>query len=280
MNYFLFGERGFVGSALKPFCKGSRISPVWINAMAVVQGIGGNRLSPATLLVDNLKSAIQVFDQATASDSCKRIVNFGSTCAYSPQMMIPFQPQDYLRGFPETTNLGYAIAKRTIYSMSCAYSEQYDMDNLYLVMPNLYGPGCHFGPNSHVIPDMISKVQAALDSNATEIVFLGTGAAEREFLFIGDAVTLILKAIEEVHTQDPVHLTSGQVITIKNLAELICRIMGFSGVIHWDSKFPDGQLKRQLAKGLEPMFPMPLEVGISQTVQFFRSIQKELQARR
>lgn len=272
MNYALFGEKGFLGNALKPHCLGlaNFSSEVWINARARVMGIGGNQKFPADLLTRNLKSAIEVFEQAVAYDR-KRVVNFGSTCAYSIDAPVPFQPKDYLVGEPEPTNSGYAIAKRTIYSMSRAYNQQYGMDNLYLVMPNLYGPGCHFGPYNHVIPDMIEKVQAALACYATEIVFRGTGSPEREFLYITDAVQLILRAIRECHSPEPVHLTSGQVVTIKQLAEKICWKMGFKGHIRWDASFPDGQLKRTLATGLEWVRPMSLDDGLDSTIAYYYS---------
>lgn len=269
MNYHLFGERGFLGSALRPYCKGNQTSPVWINCMAKVMGIKGNKEHPATMMTENLKSAIEVFELAVPN-KCKRIINFGSTCAYAKNAFTPFHPYMYMQGEPEATNYGYAMAKRAIYALSNVYSQEFGMDNLYLVMPNLYGPGCHFRPNNHVIPEMIMKIQKALDQHAPQIVFMGTGSAQREFLYIEDAVKLVLQAIEECHTPDLVHLTSGQLITIRDLAQMLCDIMGFAGSIGWDMVGPDGQMRRQLARGLQLEHDTSLEEGLAATVRYYR----------
>lgn len=270
MKYNLLGHKGFLGKALAPLCEFSYNAPVWINAMAQVRGIEGNIKAQGWMMSENLKSAIMVFEEA-AKKGVRRVVNFGSTCAYSPDVLIPFQACSYMVGEPEPTNYGYAMAKRAIYALSKAYGQQYAMDNLYLVMPNLYGPGCHFGTNNHVVPDMIVKIQAAIEENATEIVFRGTGVAEREFLYIHDAVKLIFQAVEEKHTDQPLNLTSGTIITIKALAETLCGIMGFAGAIHWDSSFPDGQLKRELFSDMRPESPMPLQEGLAKTVEYYRA---------
>lgn len=277
MNYHLIGQRGFLGKTLLPYCGGDLESPVWINAIAKVMGIGGNQKFPADMLTENLRSAINVFDLAVAN-GCKRLVNFGSTCAYSPSSASPFEPHDYLEGMPETTNYGYAVAKRTIYSMSLCYSDQYGMNNLYLVMPNLYGPGCHFGSHNHVIPDMIVKIQEAIDNGKKEILFFGTGAAEREFLYIEDAAQLVLKAIAECDSPLPVHLSGAFMLTIRSLAMTLVRLMGFEGNVRWDGNKPDGQMRRELAKGIELGDYMPFEQGLKNTISYFRLIRKSKEA--
>lgn len=236
-------------------------------------GIQGNKAFPAEMLSENIETAIDIFNQATIDKRKRRVVNFGSTCAYSPSVQAPFMPTEYMQGDPEPTNYGYAMAKRTIYAMSVVYGDQYGMDNLYLVLPNLYGPGCRFTGSMHVVPDMIVKVQKAIDSGASQVAFLGTGKPEREFLFIEDAVKLILKAIEECHTHLPVNITSGELISIKALAALICETMGYEGEIVFDQKSPDGQLVRCLAKGVHLDHPTTLREGILETVNYFRSKQ-------
>lgn len=272
MTPLILGERGFLGSALLKRLGSQMPSDVWINCAAKCMGIEGNRLGPATMIHANLAIALEVFAKAPLN-GVKRVVNFGSTCAYSPESPTPFEPKDYLKGDPEPTNGPYAIAKRAIYSLSRSYSEQHGMDNLYLVMPNLYGPGDHFKAFAHVIPDIIKKVDAAQKASVKFIELFGTGAPEREFLYIDDAVDLILKAVVDVHTQDPVHLTSGEMITIKDLADLILKEMGFDGYIHWRSDKPDGQLKRQLARGMQLEKPTTIVEGIRKTVEWYRSQQ-------
>lgn len=271
MDYHVFGREGFLGRALTPYCTGNQNSPVWINCMAKVMGIGGNKKHPAKMMTENLKSALQVFELAIAN-GCKRIVNFGSTCAYAKNAFTPFHPYMYMSGEPESSNYGYAMAKRAILALSQVYSEEFHMDNLYLVMPNLYGPGCHFGPNNHVIPEMIVKIQKATDENQTEIVFMGTGTAQREFLYIQDAAQLVLQAIGECHTPELVHLTSGQLITIRDLAYTLCEMMEFKGRVLWDRVGPDGQMRRQLARGIELQVSTPLETGLQATIRYYREV--------
>lgn len=242
---------------------------VAINCAGRTRGIAGNIARPADMITANLKPAMQVFDMAQQM-GVRRVVNFGSTCAYSPEVPTPFKPEDYLKGDPEPTNGAYAVAKRTIYVMSRAYADQCQMDNLYLVMPNLYGPGDHFTSDGHVIPSIIMKMDQAI-KDGSPITLFGTGAAEREFLYVEDAAQMIMQATDNIYARRPVHISSGETITVKDLAALIAGLMGFRGEILWDATKPDGQLKRLLAKDIVPVQPTALEEGLKKTISWYRA---------
>ena len=243
---------------------------VWVNAAGRVRGIEGNMREPALMISGNLGIALKIFEDAVRG-GVKRVVNFGSTCAYSPRSGVPFRVEDYLEGEPAGTNGAYAWAKRMVYVMSRAYAKQYGMDNLYLVMPNLYGPGNFKHTDGHVIPEMVRKVDRAIVEGGGEVVFLGSGMAEREFLYVEDAADLVVKAVEEVHSGDPVHLTSGGgTITIRELAGLLKRLMGYEGELAWDVTKPDGQMRRLLSPGITHPDPVSFKEGLRKTIESYR----------
>ena len=128
-----------------------------------------------------------------------------------------------------------------------AYRQQYGFNAITLLPVNLYGPHDNFDPaSSHVIPALIRKALEARDAGRAAIDVWGTGAASREFLYVDDAAAGILLAAEHYNQPEPVNLGSGQEITIRALAEMICDLCGFKGTIRWDASQPDGQPRRCL----------------------------------
>lgn len=257
----IVGRHGFLGTALQSQLRHNPESKILVNCAARVGGIEENRDHPSEMFRANLESAFESYQRAITGKK-KLIVNFGSTCAYSPESRVPFQSKDYLKGDPEVTNAGYAEAKRAIYRMG----KFYGIRSLYLVMPNLYGPG---DKSSHVIPEIISKVYLARQKSCKVLKMFGTGRAEREFLFVDDAAKLIKEAIIQEKSLEPVHLTSGQTITIRVLAETICRLMDYDGKLEWDKTKPDGQIKRKLERGRQLENPTRMEDGLKWTIGWF-----------
>jgi GDP-L-fucose synthase len=124
---------------------------------------------------------------------------------------------------------------------------QYGFNAITLIPTNLYGPHDNFAPDvSHVIPALIVKVHNAIDRRHKAIEVWGTGKASREFLFVRDAARAIAVATDRYNQAEPLNLGSGEEITIRSLADLICELCGFSGDIRWDPTKPDGQTRRQL----------------------------------
>jgi len=130
---------------------------------------------------------------------------------------------------------------------SQAYRDEYSFNSIYLLPVNLYGPWDNFDPeSSHVIPALVRKVLEAKQSGADHFTCWGTGNATREFLFVEDCARAILMATERYHGREPVNLGSGMEISIRELAEIIAKEVGFHGEIRWDATKPDGQPRRCL----------------------------------
>ncbi|MBN2257105.1 MAG: NAD-dependent epimerase/dehydratase family protein [Anaerolineaceae bacterium] len=130
---------------------------------------------------------------------------------------------------------------------SQAYRQQYGFNSIFLLPVNLYGPGDNFNPEtSHVIPALIRKCFEAQDKGENELIVWGDGSPTREFIYVEDAAEAIVAASEKYDGPEPVNIGSGYEISIKNLAEMIARLTGFTGKITWDITKPNGQPRRCL----------------------------------
>jgi GDP-L-fucose synthase len=155
---------------------------------------------------------------------------------------------------------------------SQAYRQQYNFNSIFLMPVNLYGPRDNFDPgSSHVIPALIKKIRDAQSAGQKEIVVWGTGQATREFLYVEDAAEGVLLASEKYQKSDPVNLGAGFEISIKELVELIARLMKFGGRITWDSTKPDGQPRRMLDTGRAER-----EFGFKSTTDFETGLRRTI----
>lgn len=227
--------------------------PYVIHLAAKCGGIGANRKSPASFMEDNLRMTLNVFESwRYVSDIVSRehrpkLVCLGSVCSYPKHCPVPFKERDLWNGYPEETNAPYGIAKKVMMELMAAYKKQYGYRGIFLIPVNLYGPNDHFDlENSHVIPALIRKFYEAKQNNEPAISLWGTGSASREFLYVRDAATAIVNAMSSYEGDQPVNLGTGKEITIKKLAETIKDLIGFEGIIHWDTTMPDGQPRRCL----------------------------------
>jgi GDP-L-fucose synthase len=206
----------------------------------------------------------------------RKFVQVGTICAYPKFTPVPFQEDQLWNGYPEETNAPYGVAKKAALVMLDAYKRQYGLNSAYVLPVNLYGPHDNFDLNtSHVIPALIRKCVAAIDSNAHHIVCWGTGKVSREFLYVDDAAEGILRAAEVMDDPKPINLGTGMEITIGDLVELIARLTGFDGEIRWDSSKPDGQPRRCLdtrraAKLLNWRAEVGFEEGLRRTIEWWR----------
>jgi GDP-L-fucose synthase len=248
---------------------------VIIHLAASVGGIGANREHPGSFFYDNLVMGVELMDQARRHDVGK-FVAIGTVCAYPKYTPVPFREDDLWNGYPEETNAPYGLAKKMLLVQAQAYRQEYGFDAIYLIPVNLYGPWDNFNPaSSHVIPALILKCQAALESGADQIEVWGTGKASREFLYVEDAAQGIVTATELYNDPDPVNLGTGREITIHDLVGLIARLTGFGGEIRWDTTKPDGQPRRCLdtSRARERfgfVAGTSFETGLRQTIEWFR----------
>ena len=200
-----------------------------IHLAAHVGGIGANRERPAEFFYDNLMMGVQLMHEAWRSGVAK-FVAIGTVCAYPKFTPVPFKEDDLWDGYPEETNAPYGLAKKMLLVQAQAYRQQYGFNAIYLLPVNLYGPRDNFNPrSSHVIPAIIRNVLEAQQKGQDEIVQWGDGSPTREFLYVEDAAEGILRASEAYDGPEPVNLGSGKEISIKDLADLIARLCGYSG---------------------------------------------------
>lgn len=249
---------------------------VVIHAAAVVGGIGANQEHPGQFFYDNAIMGIQMIEAARRHGIEKTVV-VGTVCAYPKFTPPPFSEDELWNGYPEETNAPYGLAKKMLLVQQQAYRQEYGTSGIFLLPANLYGPGDNFDPaSSHVIPALIRKFVIAQEAGEGEVAVWGTGNASREFLYARDAAEGILLATERYDDPDPVNLGTGDEITIRELAETIARVTGFTGQLGWDTSKPDGQPKRRLeTTRAEARFGFraatPFEVGLRETVEWYRT---------
>ena len=252
---------------------------VVIHLAAKVGGIGLNQEKPGELFYDNLLMGIQLMEAARQA-GVEKFVALGTVCAYPKFTPVPFKEDDLWNGYPEETNAPYGLAKKMLLVQSQAYRTQYGFNSIFLLPVNLYGPGDNFDlKSSHVIPALIRKVFEAKKEGRDYIDAWGTGSPTREFLFVEDAAEGILSAAEKYDKPEPVNLGSAMEISIKDLLELICRLMDFKGEIRWDATKPDGQPRRCLdTSRAEKEFGFKaqtaFEDGLKKTIVWYENSQK------
>jgi GDP-L-fucose synthase len=217
-----------------------------IHLAARVGGIGANRAHPAEFFYDNLMMSVPLLHESWVA-GVEKFVALGTICCYPKFTPVPFHEDDLWNGYPEETNAPYGLAKKMLLVQSQAYRQQYGFNSIFLMPVNLYGPGDNFDPaSSHVIPALIKKCVDAREAGADHVVVWGDGSPTREFLYVEDAAEGILLAAERYNESEPVNLGSAFEISIKDLAELIVKLTGFSGRIEWDTSQPNGQPRRKL----------------------------------
>jgi len=217
-----------------------------IHLAARVGGIGANRAHPAEFFYDNLMMSVPLLHESWIA-GVEKFVALGTICCYPKFTPVPFREDDLWNGYPEETNAPYGLAKKMLLVQSQAYRQQYGFNSIFLMPVNLYGPGDNSDPaSSHVIPALIKKCVDAREAGADHVVVWGDGSPTREFLFVEDAAEGILLAAERYNESEPVNLGSAFEISIKDLAELIVKLTGFTGRIEWDTSQPNGQPRRKL----------------------------------
>jgi GDP-L-fucose synthase len=217
-----------------------------IHLAAVVGGIGANQANPGSFFYDNAVMGIQMMEYARRF-GVEKFVAVGTVCAYPKFAAVPFREEELWNGYPEETNAPYGLAKKTLLVQAQAYRAQYGFNAIYLFPVNLYGPGDNFDlETSHVIPALIRKCVEAKEDDREQIVLWGDGSPTREFLYVDDAAEGIVRATELYNGSEPVNLGTGEEISIKDLARIVCEEVGFHGRITWDLTKPNGQPRRCL----------------------------------
>lgn len=245
-----------------------------IHLAANVGGIGLNRARPATLFYDNAIMGLNVLECAYQA-GVPKFVGVGTVCAYPSETPVPFRESDLWNGYPEETNAAYGLAKKMLLVQSQSYRDQYGYSAIHLLPTNMYGEGDNFQPDtSHVIPSIIRKMVEA-KASMSSVTLWGDGSATRDFLYVKDAVEGIALAAAHYDEREPLNLGSGEATSIRDLAEIIAALTGFSGIITWDTSRPNGQQMRQLDTTRASLLldwgaQTPLNEGLARTVAWLR----------
>lgn len=220
-----------------------------ILAAAKVGGILANASKPADFLLDNLLIEANVIQAAHASN-VDRVVFLGSSCIYPKFAPQPIKEDSLLTSPLEPTNEWYAIAKIAGVKMCQAYRRQHGRRYVSIMPCNLYGPNDNFDlATSHVLPALIRKLHEAKLNGQKKVVIWGTGTPLREFLHVDDLADAVVFLMDRYDGDEPINCGAGSDISVRELAEMIGRIVGFSGEFAFDSSKPDGTPRKLMDSG-------------------------------
>lgn len=215
-------------------------------AAAKVGGILANSTYPVDFLSDNIRIQVNVLDAALAAD-VERLLFLGSSCIYPKFAEQPIREDSLLTGHLEPTNDAYAIAKIAGILHIQAVRRQYGLPWISAMPTNLYGPNDNFSPAaSHVLPALIRRYDEAVRSGAKSVTNWGTGSPRREFLHSDDMADACLHILEHYDGPEQVNVGSGTDVTIREIAETVASVVGYTGDTEWDSTKPDGTPQKLL----------------------------------
>jgi len=299
---FIAGHRGMVGSALVRRLQAEGFSNVLtrdralldltdesavgeffakekpaivIDAAAKVGGIKANNDFPVEFLLGNLRIQNNIIRSAYET-GVRKLLFLGSSCIYPKFAPQPIPETALLSGPLEPTNEAYAIAKIAGVKLCQAFSREYGANFISAMPTNVYGPNDNFDlETSHVLAALLRKAHEAKMWNDQKLVVWGTGKPRREFLHVDDLASACLLLLEKYDSPEIINVGCGEDISIRELAELICDVVGFDGELAWDATKPDGTPRKLLdvtrlrALGWKPA--IPLRDGIARTYEWFRA---------
>lgn len=242
-------------------------------AAAKVGGINYNKNYPADFIYDNITIQNNVIHSAY-ENKVKKLMFLGSSCIYPKVTPQPIKEEHLLTAPLEETNEGYALAKIVGLKMCQKYNEQFGFNAISVMPANLYGINDNFNiEQCHVIPAMINKFHSAKISGLNEVTLFGDGSPTREFLHVDDLADALVFLMNNY--DDPAHINigSGKEYTIKELAEIVAKVIGYTGNIIWDTTKPNGTPRRKLdtskLDNLGWSASIDLQAGIDDTYGWF-----------
>jgi GDP-L-fucose synthase len=297
---FVAGHRGMVGSALVrrleaenftnlltrdrshlDLCDESAVATFFkqakpeivVLAAAKVGGIKANIDFPVEFLFDNLCIQNNVIRSAYQT-GVRKLLFLGSSCIYPKLAPQPIREDALLTGPLEQTNEAYAVAKIAGIKLCQAYTREYGANCISVMPTNLYGPNDNFDlETSHVLAALLRKAHEAKTRNEKRLTVWGTGEPRREFLHVDDLAAACLLLLEKYDSPEIINIGCGEDVSIRELAELICEVVGFEGELAWDKMKPDGTPRKLLdvtrirALGWQPT--IPLREGIARMYEWF-----------
>jgi GDP-L-fucose synthase len=242
-------------------------------AAAKVGGIKPNNDFPVEFLLENLQMQNNVI-RAAHENGVGKLLFLGSSCIYPKHAPQPIPEEALLTGPLEPTNEAYAIAKIAGIKLCQAYAREYGANFICAMPTNLYGPNDNFDLlSSHVLPALLRKAHTAKMEGQRELVVWGSGQPRREFLHVDDLAEACVFLLEKYDSPEIVNVGCGEDISIRELAELICEVVGFEGQLAWDTTKPDGTPRKLLdvskVHALGWQHRIPLRGGIASTYEWF-----------
>jgi GDP-L-fucose synthase len=242
---------------------------------ARVGGIKANSDEPVEFLIQNLEIQNYVI-RAAFENKVRKLLFLGSACIYPKHAPQPIPENALLGGALEPTNEPYAVAKIAGIKLCQAYAREYGTNFICAMPTNLYGPNDNFDlERSHVLAALMRKAHEAKQTGASEIVVWGSGEPRREFLHVDDLAAACLFLLQHYDQPEIINVGTGKDLTVRELAELICEIIGFKGGLSWDRTKPDGTPRKVLdiskieSLGWKPA--IRLREGIAQTYEWFKT---------
>ena len=298
---FIAGHRGLVGSALVRKLAGDGFGNVLVRgradlnlgdatavdrffaeeepaivvlAAAKVGGIKANNDLPVEFLLENLQMQNNVV-RAAHENGVRKLLFLGSSCIYPKHAPQPIPESALLTGPLEPTNEAYAIAKIAGIKLCQAYAREYGANFISAMPTNLYGPNDNFDlESSHVLPALLRKAHIAKREGIPELQVWGSGTPRREFLHVDDLAAACVFLLEKYDSPEIVNIGCGEDISVRELAELICDVVGFEGQLTWDATKPDGTPRKLLdvskIHALGWRHRIGLRDGIKRTYEWFR----------
>lgn len=213
---------------------------------AKVGGIMANASALADFMYDNMILEMNVIHEAWKND-CKKLMFLGSSCIYPRMAEQPMKESCLLTSALEPTNEAYALAKISGLKYCEYLNRQYHTDFISVMPTNLYGPNDNYHPeHSHVLPALIRRFHEAKENGLAEVTCWGTGTPLREFLYVDDLAEACVYLMNHYSGNETVNLGSGKEVSIKELTELVAKVVGYKGTIKWDTTKPDGTPRKLL----------------------------------
>lgn len=251
----------------------------------LVGGILPNKERPAEYFYANLMMGTLVLHHAWRSGVSK-LVAAGAGCGYPAKAPIPIREEYFWDGFPQPESAPYSLAKRLLHVQSMAYRQQYGFRSIICIPGNIYGEYDNFNLlDAHVIPALVRKFVEAVEFRQPSVELWGTGAPTRDFVYAGDVAEGMIRATEVYDRSEIVNLSSGTERSIREVAELLRDITGFSGEVVWNASRPDGQPRRRFDVGkarAELGFEAECDIrsGLERTVRWYREHMNDREVRR
>jgi GDP-L-fucose synthase len=249
---------------------------VLVHLAAYSGGIGANRAYPADFFYKNALLVTLIFEAAARYGVKKMIYPMGG-CSYPATATSPISEEQMWNGYPQLESAGYSVAKKMGIVTSQSYRQQYGLNSVVLIPGNMYGEFDNFRESeSHVVPAMIRRYYETKLRGEKEITMWGDGSPVRDFVYAGDVAKAIPWFIENYDSSEPVNISSGTKISIRELAETVKNKMGWDGEIKWDVTKPNGQLVKifDVARlnGLGIKCDTSLAEGLDKTIKWLEKV--------